>query len=109
MKPIELVTEYLKQECKYSAVFPQGINLGVIYICQHEKVKGARFNGKYPDSPCTTDDWKVCPLNAEWTERMKKRRLSQEDYPEAYVCRCLLCDNDFTDEIATADICGACK
>ena len=113
IKAIEIDREYLKGQCKYAAELHCGQSelrgYVVGYRCAHERVKAAPMPAPYPDRPCTMDDWKECPLNAEWVDRTKKRRLSQADYDNAYVCRCLLCDNDFTDEIATADICEACK
>jgi hypothetical protein len=61
MKAIEIVKEYLKGTCQYSNTMEGGGSR--LYGCIHIRVKDARFNSYYPNEPCTTDDWKACPLN----------------------------------------------
>ena len=69
MKAIEIVKEFLKGTCQYAGTIEGG--KGRLYICIQERVKDARFNGYYPNEPCTTDDWKTCPLNDKWVNRVK--------------------------------------
>ena len=69
MKAIDIVREYLKGQCKFAAELHSGQSelrgyvLG--YRCAHERVKAAPLKAPYPDRPCTNDDWKECPLNAD--------------------------------------------
>jgi hypothetical protein len=69
MKAIDIVKEYLKGTCNYSNTVLTGG--GRLFGCTHERVKEARFDGYYPNQPCTIDDWKVCPLNPEWIKQIE--------------------------------------
>jgi hypothetical protein len=114
MKAIDVVKEYLKGQCEYAAELHCGQSelrgYAIGYRCAHKRVTAAPMPAPYPDRPCTMDDWKECPLNPASGIKVTKIRLDSKDmHSDAYVCRCLLCDNDFASYRPGDDICEDCK